>query len=91
MYLKFIFLWKVFESRSDFDKIGKALAPFLLIPRTIWRKREQRVLLKDLMIKCSKCSLGSPNSLHFLVEQVGDFGIRRRQKKNAEKYKSRAF
>ena len=43
-YLKFIFLWKVFESRSDIDKIGKALAPFLFISRTIWWKREQRVL-----------------------------------------------
>ena len=42
-YLKFIFLWKVFESRSAFDKIRKALVPFLLIPRTVWRKREQRV------------------------------------------------
>ena len=33
-------------------------------------------------------SLGSPS---FLVEQVDDFGIRRRKKGNAEKYKSRAF
>ena len=43
---------------------------------------------KNINSRYIQMLLGSPS---FLVEQVDDFGIRRRKKGNAEKYKSRAF
>ena len=44
MYLEFIFFWKVFKSRSNCNKIGEPPTPFLLIPRAICTKREERML-----------------------------------------------
>ena len=60
-YLKFIFLWKVFESRSDIDKIGKALAPSCL-SREPSGGSENSVCLKDFLIACDLTTYTSFNS-----------------------------